>query len=100
VAEFQILYWHDIPLQVRAREGRLRVSRVLAPRFQAAVDNASMKSGLTGDDEYLDLLHWSDPQERDGGPDEVAAAIAAEIESRYPTIDWERTAASLKGSDR
>ncbi len=99
MAEFQVLYWHDIPLQVRARANRQRVSRVLAPRFQAAVDNASMKSGLTGDDAYLAQLRWSDPEERPGSLDEVVEAVAAEIEARYPVVDWESTAASLQGSE-
>jgi Virulence factor len=98
LAAFQILYWHDIPLQVRAREGRKRASRTLTPRFQAAVDNASMKAGLTGDDDYLALLRWSEAEERSGSPDDVAEAVAAEIEARFQTIDWNKTVESLKGA--
>jgi len=97
LTQYQILYWHDIPLQVRARQGRQRVSHPLAARFQSAVDNASMEAGLTGDDDYMALLKWSDPEEREGDPDEVAAAIAAEIEAQYPRIDWMKTASDLAG---
>jgi hypothetical protein len=93
---YQILYWHDIPLQVRANAGRNRASKMLPERFQQAVDNAAMQAGLTGDDAYLELLRWSDPEERDGSPEEVAAAVAAEIEAEYATIDWRNTAESIQ----
>ncbi len=34
MAHYQILYWYDIPLQVRSREGRERANVSLPPRFQ------------------------------------------------------------------
>lgn len=93
---FQILYWFDIPLQVRAQEGRRRASRPLSDRFQVAVDNASMSAGLTGSDEYLALMRWGEPQERTGTPEEVAEAVAAEIEGQYEDIPWRETARLLR----
>jgi hypothetical protein len=96
MAQYQILFWHDIPLQVRSRDGRERANITLPPRFQEAVDAAAMMAGLTGDDAYTDGLRWSDPTERPGPPDAVAAAVAAEIDQHYLTIDWRKTAAALK----
>jgi hypothetical protein len=96
MAQFQILYWHDIPLQVRSRDGRERANVSLPTRFQEAVDAAAMSSGLTGDDSYTDGLRWSDPEERPGAPAEVAAIVAAEIDQAHPNIDWRQTAAGLK----
>jgi hypothetical protein len=93
---YQILYWHDIPVQVRAGGRRDRVSVELPKRFQEAVDNAAMAAGLTGTDTYLAGFEWSAPMERDGASDEIAAAVAAELEERYPTVDWRRTAASIR----
>lgn len=95
MAEFQVLYWHDIPLQVRAGNRRNRVSFELAPRFQAAIDQAAMASGLIGTDEYLDGFHWSEIQERDGSAEEVAATVAAELEVSCPQIDWQKTAKAI-----
>jgi hypothetical protein len=89
---YQIMYWHDIPLQVRAGGRRDRVSLELSERFQIAVDSAAMSAGLTGTDAYLDGFRWSDPQEREGTPDEVAAAVAAELEAQHLNIDWKATA--------
>jgi hypothetical protein len=96
MTQYQILFWHDIPLQVRSRDGRARANVSLPPRFQEAVDAAAMLAGLTGDDAYTDGLRWSDPQERPGAPDEIAAAVAAEIDQQYLAIDWRKTAAALK----
>jgi hypothetical protein len=96
MAQYQILYWHDIPLQVRSRDGRERANLSLPPRFQEAVDAAAMLAGLIGDDAYTDGLRWSDPLERPGAPDEVAAAVAAEIDHQYLAIDWRKIAAALR----
>ena len=96
MAQYQVLYWHDIPLQVRSRAGRERANLNLPPRFQEAVDAAAMMAGLTGDDAYTDGLRWSDPTERPGLPVEVAAAVAAEIDQQYLSIDWRKTVATLR----
>ncbi len=93
---YQILYWHDIPVQVRAggRHDRTRVG--LPARFQAAVDSAAMTAGLTGGDGYLAGFAWSAAEERDGAPAEVAAAVAAELEARHATLDWQATAVAIR----
>jgi len=96
MATYQIMYWHDIPVQVRSGTRRDRASVELPRRFQVAVDNAAMAAGLTGTDGYLDGFAWSESLEREGTPSEVAAAVAAELESQYQTIDWRQTAASLQ----
>jgi hypothetical protein len=93
---YQIMYWHDIPVQVRAGGRRDRASMELPSRFQAAVDNAAMAAGLTGTDAYLAGFEWGEAMEREGSPAEVAAAVAADLESQFPSIDWRRTAASLQ----
>ena len=96
MAKYQILYWHDIPLQVKAQEGRARTSKPLSERFQVAVDNASMEAGLTGTDEYLNLMQWGETLERDGSPEEVVTALVEELESKYAKIEWRKTAEALK----
>lgn len=96
MASYQILYWHDIPLQVRAREGRERISAQLPARFQEAVDQAAMASGQIGSDVYTAALRWGEPQERPGDPRAVAEAVAAELDAQHPTIDWRATVAALR----
>lgn len=95
MAEYQVLYWHDIPLQVRSGSRRDRVSQELAPRFQIAIDKAAMAAELAGTDQYLSEFHWSEPQKREGAPEAVVAAVVAELEAQHPEVNWPKTAASI-----
>ncbi len=100
MATVQILYWHDIPVQVKASAGRERRSMALSDRFQEAVDRAAMIVGVIDSDDYTDLYEWSAPQEREGSPQDVAAAVAAELEAQYAEIDWRATAEALRQKGR
>jgi hypothetical protein len=91
LVQYQVLYWHDIPVQVRAREKRERLGKPLSPRFQSAIDHAAMAAGLTGDDAYTDAFQWSEPQEAEGSLEEVVKRVAEELEAKYKVIDWQRT---------
>jgi 5-methyltetrahydrofolate--homocysteine methyltransferase len=84
MAEYQITYWKDLPTMVAAREGRERVKSELPPRFMVAVDEAAMRLNLVGSDAYMDGWHRSKWQPRDGTPQEIAAAVAAEVEVAFP----------------
>jgi hypothetical protein len=95
MASVQILYWKDIPVQVRARDGRERASLPMPERFQVAVDQAAMAAGITGSDAYTDLFVWQEGDERPGSAQEAAAAAIAELDARFDTIDWKKTAAAL-----
>ena len=97
MATYQIMYWHDIPIQVRAGGRRDRASQELPARFQIAIDNAAMAAGLTGSDAYIETFRWSDPIEREGSPADVVAEVVAELDAEYKKIDWRKTAESLKG---
>jgi len=96
MASYQILYWADIPVQVKASVGRTRRTVPLADRFAEAVDAAAMAAGLSASDAYTEQFHWSEAQERDGEPEAIAAAVAAELEATFPEIDWRATAQTLR----
>lgn len=84
MAEYQITYWRDIPSLVTAREGRRNTAKVaLPPRFQVAIDEAAMRLNMTGTDAYLEQWRRGPCQERSGALDEVARAVAAEVEAEY-----------------
>jgi hypothetical protein len=98
MARYEILYWHDIPVQVRAGGRRERISQELPPRFLDAVDRAALATKLTGTDGYLSQFHWSEPQERAGSPEEVVAAVVAELDAAWPEINWRATADKIKAA--
>jgi methionine synthase I (cobalamin-dependent) len=84
MAEYQITYWRDIPSLVTAREGRRNTAKVELPaRFQVAIDEAAMRLGLTGTDAYIEAWQRGPWTERAGTPEEVAKAVAAEVEAEY-----------------
>lgn len=80
----QIMYWRDIPAQVKAQAGRQRASRPLSARFQEAIDAAAMISGATGSDAYLEDWRAGDPQESELELEAAAEALAAQLEHDYP----------------
>ena len=82
--KYQIIYWRDIPAQVKVKAGRQRAGRPLSNRFPVAIDEAAMRAGLTGSDDYLTQWRNGDWQERDGELPEVADALFAEVEAAYP----------------
>ena len=91
-SSYQIVYWRDIPAQVKVKAGRTRAGRELSERFQVYIDRAAMRAGLFNTDDYLAEWRTSDPVEREGEPDAVAAAVAAELEAAYPDIRLETLA--------
>ncbi len=95
MAEYQITYWKEIPSMVSARQGRReRAKAELSERFQQAIDEAAMRAGLIGTDAYLEQWRRGDWQTREGEINDVAAAVAAELEAEYTT---ERLAQLLRG---
>jgi hypothetical protein len=83
MTSYQIVYWRDIPAQVKVGSGRNRVARQLSLRFQEAIDRAAMRSGLFNTDDYLAEWRTSAAAERDGQAEAVADAVAAELEAEY-----------------
>ena len=60
------------------------VTLELSERFQMLIDSVAMQHGLHGSDEYLDSWARGEPLERPGTAREVADAVAAELEARFP----------------
>lgn len=85
MAEYQITYWKEIPSMIMARAGRRDRHKVELPqRFQVAIDEAAMRLGMIGSDAYMESWVRGEWREREGDPQSVAAAVAAEIEADYP----------------
>jgi hypothetical protein len=96
---YQILYWRDIPAQVKLRSGRQRLAQPLPARFQEAIDEAAMRARTTGTDDYLNEWRASEWQSRDQDPEPLAQLLLQEIEQDYPAERLETLIAN-KGIDR
>ena len=82
--KYQIVYWRDIPAQIKGKVGRKRVSRMLAQRFQVAIDEAAMQGDMIDTDSYLQEWRSTDWATHEGDADEFLDNLVTEIESQYP----------------
>ena len=83
-SKYQVLYWQDIPSQVKAWDDFDEVKLDLPHRFADRIDAQAQRLGLAKGDDYINQLRWGDELERAGVPAEVAAAIRAELEAAAP----------------
>lgn len=82
-ARYQIIYWRDIPSQIKAKIGRKRMGVPLTDRFLQTIDAAAMQSGDTDTDVYLSQWRQTKWQEIDGDPKTFLDGLAQQIESDY-----------------
>ena len=84
MAEYQVTSWRDLPSLVVARDGEHVTKSPLAPRFQEAIDEAAMRLGETGSDDYLAGWTRGAWTPRDGDSHEVVDAVVAGLEEAWP----------------
>ncbi|MEK7220939.1 MAG: virulence factor [candidate division NC10 bacterium] len=84
MANYQVLYWREIPSLVKATDATGEVSVRLPQRFHDAIDEAAMQVGATDTEAYLAGWHLGPVQQRPGTAREVAEAIAADLAASIP----------------
>jgi hypothetical protein len=82
MATYKVMYWQEIPSQIRAEDDGGEVSLPLDPKFADLIDRLAMKRGLMGSDDFLAEWHWGEEQDRDGSAQEVAETVKAELEAQ------------------
>lgn len=90
MAEYQIVYWRDIPAQVIVGSGGRRGQQVKKPlheRFEKAIDMAAMNGNAKDTDSYL--LEWRKTKPMDCGGDNINLEQFLidkinELEQQYP----------------
>jgi hypothetical protein len=97
VTEYQVTRWRELPSMVAARAGEETVKAELAPRFQEAIDEAAMRLGDTGTDDYLAGWEKTPWTAADGTPAQVLEQVTAQLEAEWPV---DRVAGYLDGLGR
>src|SRR4030067_742772 len=93
----QVVFWRQIPAQVKARQGSERASRPLSDRFQQAIDDAAMGAGLSGTDAYLAEWHTSEGEDRAGEPPGAGGAARGSPPTRpRGSLRWQRRVESIR----
>jgi Virulence factor len=82
MATFKILYWQEIPTQIKVEDEIDDVTMMLDEKFMKQVDILAAKRGLQAADDYLAQWKWSKEEEREGSAREVAEALKAELEAK------------------
>ncbi|MGD0778750.1 MAG: virulence factor [Candidatus Solibacter sp.] len=85
MATYKILYWQEIPSQIKAEDDMDDVTVQMPDRFQERIDRMAARRGLQESDAYLAQWKWSEEEEREGSAEEVAEAVSAELEAK---ADW------------
>ena len=83
-SRFQIVYWRDIPAQVKVRQGQSHLSPPLPDRFQDSIDRAMNEAGITDKDGRHAQRRTSEWEDRKGELKNVAETLIAEIDQAYP----------------
>jgi hypothetical protein len=88
----QIVYWRDIPVHVRVRQEKTRLSRALSARFQQTVYRAAYRAkAITGED-YMREWQPSLWREHQQTAEEVLDLVTAELEADYTDERLDRLA--------
>jgi hypothetical protein len=82
MATYKVLYWQEIPTQIKAEDDADDVTVELPPKFMERIDRVAVQRGLQGSDDYLAQWRWSEEEEREGSAREVAEAVRAELETQ------------------
>jgi len=81
VATYTILYWQEVPSQIKVEDDLDEITLPLDGRLLERIDRLAAQRGLQGSDDYLAQWLWSDPQERPGSAHDVAQALKRELEA-------------------
>ncbi len=82
MASYKILFWQEIPSQIRAEDAQNDVTVVLPAKFMERIDQLAEERKLNSSDDYLAQWHWSDEEDRAGTAQEVADAVRVELEAK------------------
>jgi hypothetical protein len=82
MATYKILFWQEVPSQIRVEDDDDEISLPLGRRFQDRIDALATQRGLSDADNYLAQWMWGEEEERDGSAHEVAEAVKAELEAQ------------------
>ena len=90
MARYRIVHWKEIPSLVEAGDGDRTALHQLSQKFQDLIDALAMRENATEGDAYLEGWGQGDWVERQGSPDEVAQAVAAELEDGFQALLMKR----------
>lgn len=85
MAKVKVTYWREVPVSVMVRGAAPddRASVQLPKIYMVTVDAIATRSGQTDSKSYTAGFRY-DSFDRDGSAAEIAAAVATELQEKYP----------------
>lgn len=84
MADYQILYWDEVPYGVRAFEDKRRVSKQLPSKFMKVIGVLCMVTGRNSQADFQKGFVWGPRQAREGTAEQVAQQLHDELIAAYP----------------
>ncbi len=84
MATYRVIAWRGVPASIEVSDETETVTVPLSERFQMLIDAAAMQLGLHDSEAYIEQWSRGQPEQRPGSAREVAEAVAAELERRFP----------------
>ena len=84
MTDYQVTSWRDLPSMVAARDGEQTAKAQLPQRFQEAIDEAAMRLGDTGADDYLAGWTRGEWTPADGELSAVLAQQVRDLDEQWP----------------
>jgi hypothetical protein len=85
MANYQILYWQDIPSQIKVWDDFDEEKIELPQKFMLKIDQVAKEQGLISEDDYLLQWRWGEKQEQPETINEVAEKVINELEQKFNT---------------
>jgi metal-dependent amidase/aminoacylase/carboxypeptidase family protein len=96
MARYRIMYWKQIPQSFTVEgEGRT-IKKQLSQKIQDKIDAYAMAEGATSTADYAAQYKRGQWVEREGSPEDVAAALLAELEADAAKIEVPRKNGNLE----
>lgn len=92
MSRYQIVYWRDIPVHIKVRDGQTRLSQALSPRFQQTVHRAAYRAKAINGSDYMSEWKPSDWHEQPSTAESVLMTVTAELEASYSDERLEKLA--------
>ena len=77
---YKVLYWQEVPVQIRGEDDAGNEGSLERPRSVARVDLLAAQRGLAGGDDYSAQYTWGEEIERAGSAAEVVDTVRSELE--------------------
>ena len=90
MSRYRITYWKHIPQSFTVEGDGRTVKKQLSQKVQNAIDAYAMAEGATSTTDYAAQYRRGAWIEREGSPEEVAEALASELETEFAKIEIPR----------